>query len=152
MVPWQESMAGEIYKMRLTMQKGATKQNLKRGVGGTVDIEFAIQLLQLKHLANDRSLLVPGTLEATERLIVAGILSEAQGQTLMDAYQLLRSVEARLRLMNVTARHDLPTDKAQLMKLAFLLNYSGPDELVNAISACRKTIRQQFEAIVGEVH
>ena len=149
--PWKDSMAGEVHKMRLAMQKGATKQNLKRGVGGTVDIEFAIQMLQLKHLADDPSLLAPGTLEATERLIRAGILPKEQGQTLMDAYQLLRSVEARLRLMNVTARHDLPTNQAQLTKLAFLLNYAGPDELVDAISSCRKTVREQFEAIVGNV-
>jgi glutamate-ammonia-ligase adenylyltransferase len=147
--PWEDSMASEVHKMRLAMQKGATKQNLKRGVGGTVDIEFAIQLLQLKHLADDPSLLVPGTLEATERLISAGILSNEQGQTLMEGYQLLRSVEARLRLMNMTARHDLPTDQAQLTKLAFLLNYAGPDELVSAISSCRKTVREQFEAILG---
>ena len=149
--PWKDSMAGEVHKMRLAMQKGANKQNLKRGVGGTVDIEFAIQMLQLKHLADNPSLLVPGTLEATERLIGAGILPQEQGQTLMDAYQLLRSVEARLRLMNVTARHDLPTDQAQLTKLAFLLNYPGPDELVDAISSCRKTVREQFEAIVGNI-
>ncbi len=147
--PWNDSMADEVHKMRLAMQKGATKQNLKRGVGGTVDIEFAIQMLQLKHLAGDLSLLAPGTLEATEKLIRAGILSEQQGKSLMEAYRLLRSVEARLRLMNVTARHDLPTDQAQLTKLAFLLNYSGPSELVDAISSCRGTVRAQFEAIVG---
>ena len=149
--PWNDSMAAEVHRMRLAMQKCATKQNLKRGVGGTVDIEFAIQMLQLKHLADDQSLMAPGTLDATERLTHAGILSEEQGQSLMESYQLLRSVEARLRLMNVTARHDLPTDQAQLMKLAFLLNYSGPEELVDAISACRKTVRTHFEAIVGNI-
>jgi len=147
--PWNDSMAGEVHKMRLAMQKGASKQNLKRGVGGTVDIEFAIQMLQLKHVADDPSLLAPGTLEATERLINAGVLSKERGKALMDGYQLLRSVEARLRLMNVTARHDLPTDQAQLTKLAFLLNYPGPDALLDAISSCRKTVREQFEVIVG---
>lgn len=108
-------------------------------------------MLQLKHIADDPSLLAPGTFEATERLIRAGILPEEQGKSLMDGYQLLRSVEARLRLMNVTARHDLPTDQAQLTKLAFLLNYPGPDALVDAILSCTKRVRSQFEAIVENI-
>ncbi len=147
--PWTDSMAGEIYKMRLAMQKGASKQNLKRGIGGTVDIEFAIQMLQLKHLAAVPEVLVPGTLEAAERLQQAAVISKAQWRALTEGYQLLRSVEARLRLMNVTARHDLPTDQPQLTKLAFLLNYPGPNELVEAIEDCRRNVRNEFDAIVG---
>ena len=146
--PWQDSMTADIYKMRLAMQRTASKNNLKRGVGGTVDVEFLTQMLQLKHCEDDPTVLVTGTLEATERLIIRRILDPAQGRILTDAYQLLRSVEARLRLMNATARHDLPVDQKQLTKLAFLLNYSGADALVEAIEKSRTTVRKLFDELM----
>lgn len=149
--PWNQAMAASIYGMRLAMQKNARPGNLKRGEGGTVDIEFAIQMLQLKHLADDATLFVPGTFEASERLINAGILSPHHGRELMESYQLLRSVEARLRLMNVTARHDLPTDHRALTKLAFLLEYPGPDAMVDAIQDCREKVRALFNEILGVI-
>ena len=145
---WQDSMTTDIYKMRMAMQRTASKNNLKRGIGGTVDIEFIIQMLQLKHCGTDPSVLVTGTLEAAERLIATGILDPEQGRVLADAYQLLRSVEARLRLMNVTARHDLPIDNKQLTKLAFLLNYAGAEALVEAIAKCRTTVRKLFDELM----
>ena len=35
-----------------------------------------------------------------------------------------------LFLMNTTARHDLPTEPAELKKLAFLLGYGDEEQLV----------------------
>ena len=49
---------------------------------------------------------------------------------LCSSYRLLRSIEAGLRLMNTTARHDLPEDERELKKLAYLLRASSSSELV----------------------
>ena len=46
----------------------ASPQNLKRGPGGTVDIEFLVQMLQLQHAAEKPEVLVPGTLDAISAL------------------------------------------------------------------------------------
>ena len=37
--------------MRMRMQENCRSSNLKRGVGGTVDVEFIVQMLQMKHAA-----------------------------------------------------------------------------------------------------
>ena len=145
--PWESSMAAEIRKMRMTMQNDASEANIKRGVGGTVDIEFAVQMLQLKNVHDDLSVWTPGTVESIESLVAAGRLSAEMGESLSQSYQFLRSVESRLRLMNVTARHDLPDEEKQLQKLAFLLKYPDAESLTKAVADCRKLTRENFNRI-----
>jgi glutamate-ammonia-ligase adenylyltransferase len=144
-----EMICQEIRSMRMAMQKDCASENLKRGEGGTVDVEFTIQMLQLKHAKDEPSVLIPGTLKAIERLVELALLSESHGRVLSEGYQLLRSVEARLRLMNTTARHDLPTDSQQLSKLAYLLNYESPDQMVDLVLQARKEIRGVFDELVN---
>ena len=145
---WRPEMAIEIRKMRQAMQKDASEWNLKRGEGGTVDVEFAIQMLQLKYANDDDSVLVPGTLDAIERLMACGYLESETGTRLHESYQLLRSVESRLRLMNTTARHDLPEQENRLAKLAFLLNYADAEELTKTVETTRQGIRQIFKRLL----
>jgi glutamate-ammonia-ligase adenylyltransferase len=108
--------------MRFRLEKTASKANLKRGPGGTVDVEFLTQMLQLKHAAENPSVLVPGTLGALEMLHRTGRLADEDFRFLTESYRFLRSIEARLRLMNTTARHEVPDDPRELAKLAYLLD------------------------------
>jgi glutamate-ammonia-ligase adenylyltransferase len=147
---WLQEMAKDIRSMRMSMQHDCSEANLKRGAGGTVDVEFAIQMLQLKHARDNPSVLVPGTLPAIERLVSLGYLSKPSAGRLSAGYQLLRSVEARLRLMNTTARHDLPSSERSLAKLAYLLNYSSSTEMIERVDFFRREIRDVFDKIVGE--
>lgn len=120
---WRPGYAEEIRRMRQRLEETATRRNLKRGPGGTVDIEFAVQALQIKHAAQSPGVLQPGTLDAIEALHAAGCLSREDSDYLGRSYRFLRSIEARLRLMNTAARHDLPSDETELAKLAYLLDY-----------------------------
>jgi [glutamine synthetase] adenylyltransferase / [glutamine synthetase]-adenylyl-L-tyrosine phosphorylase len=132
---WQPGDAASIRQMRARLEDSAGKANLKRGPGGTMDIEFAVQMLQMKHAAGRPECLVPGTLDAIQTLHTAGALSSDDTEFLAQSYRFLRSVEARLRLMNTTARHDLPEDPMERRKLAFLLGYDDADTLLDD---CRK--------------
>lgn len=148
--PWTAEMARSIRKMRAVMEKDCEPSNLKRGVGGTIDIEFAIQMLQLKHARDDDRVLVPGTLAAISRLIGGGFLNVNRGYQLTECYSQLRRVEAQLRLMNTTARHDLPSEPSQLAKLAMLLDYSDASEMLDSIENCRRVVRQHFDALFDD--
>ena len=148
---WLPGMATEIQSMRLAMQKGCSPRNLKRGSGGTVDVEFAIQMLQLKHAKTNPEVLVSGTLKAIEQLELLGFLSSELGNRLRTGYELLRTVEARLRLMNTAARHDLPENKKQMDKLAFLLQYQNAGQLEVVVEKQRREIRQAFEKIFSSM-
>ena len=105
---WQPASAEEIRHMRIRMQQSASDQNLKRGIGGTVDVEFIVQMLQLKHVDQYPEILVPGTLDAIAALRQAGLLADDDARHLDRSYRFLRSIESGLRLMNTAARHDLP--------------------------------------------
>ncbi len=147
--PWHPENAVEIRKMRYRMQEDCSKNNLKRGIGGTVDVEFLIQMLQLKHAAQT-DLLVPGTLDAIGALETHGILDPKTARQVALNYETLRSVESRLRLMNTTARHDLPDEPAELAKLAFLLRIDDVQDLLDQVGEARRKNREIFESIFDQ--
>ncbi|MCA9270381.1 MAG: bifunctional [glutamate--ammonia ligase]-adenylyl-L-tyrosine phosphorylase/[glutamate--ammonia-ligase] adenylyltransferase, partial [Planctomycetales bacterium] len=126
---WRPEFAEQIRSMRHQLEESAEPRNLKRGPGGTVDIEFIVQMLQLKHAAEHPAVLVTGTIDALAALRAARLISEDDFALLDKAYRQLRTIEARLRLMNTTARHDFPSDSLELQKLAWLLDYSSGEAL-----------------------
>jgi glutamate-ammonia-ligase adenylyltransferase len=128
--PWRPEFATEIRQMRDRLEETATQRNLKRGAGGTVDTEFLVQMLQLKHGGEDPSVRVPGTLDALTALEKGGYLSADDAAYFRKSYRFQRSIEARIRLMAASGRHELPDNDRELAKLAYLLGYSRPDELV----------------------
>ena len=148
--PWKTRRAEEIRQMREHLQETASDQNLKRGFGGTIDIEFVVQMLQLRHAHQFNEVLVPGTLDAIETLRKTNCLDDQDATMLHESYVFLRSVESSLRLMNTSARHDLPDDPLELRKLAFLLGTPEPEELVEKCQHFRQENRKRFERIFQE--
>ena len=106
-------------------QKPST--NVKSGYGGLVDIEFAVQTLQLIHGKDEFSIRVPNTLLAIERLNGIGVLSTTQTTELSGAYKYLRGVENALRIVHDRALDALPTNRAELRQLARRLGYTDTE-------------------------
>ncbi len=72
--PWRPDDAGAIWHMRQRIEETFGPGNLKRGPGGLADIEFLVQMLELKHGARRAQVVVPGTLAALAALAEAGAL------------------------------------------------------------------------------
>lgn len=145
--PWRTEDADSVRHMRERLESTVTSGNLKRGPGGLVDIEFLVQMLQLKHGRENASLRVPGTFAAMDALFAAGYLTRDDYDYFTRSFRLLRTVQARLRLMSVTARDDLPDDHRELAKLAGLLGYTTAEGLLDD---CRQTTsenRRRFERL-----
>ena len=66
--PGEPTDAAEVRKMRLRLQDTAKPNDIKRGAGGIVDIEFIVQMLQLKHGGEIPAVRVPGTRDALAAL------------------------------------------------------------------------------------
>jgi glutamate-ammonia-ligase adenylyltransferase len=143
--PWQSSNAAEVRTMRQRLQDAGLPSNIKRGAGGIVDIEFIVQLLQLKHGGAHPSIRVPGTRDALAALHRAGLLGDDDFTFLSNSYQTLRTIEGRLRLMNSTAKDDLPEDPLELAKLARLLNYPDGVQLLTVCRELRSENRRRLE-------
>jgi glutamate-ammonia-ligase adenylyltransferase len=144
---WLPEFAAEIRQMRARLEETASPLNLKRGTGGTVDTEFIVQMLQLKHGGEDPTVRVPGTLDALTALEQGGYMSSDDAEYFRRSYRFQRSIEARVRLMASTGRHELPDNERELAKLAYLLGYARPQELVAEAQSTFVENRARFNRI-----
>src|SRR5207244_3976577 len=95
-----------------------SERNLKRRFGGIVDVEFLVQLFKLKFGRDLEALRTPNTWEALEALRAAGLLASEEHALLKAAYDFLRLVESRLRIVYHLSLDELPGKPEDLEKLA----------------------------------
>jgi len=109
--------------------RGKAGVEVKRGWGGIRDVEFAVQLLQIVHGGRDERLREPNTLRALSVLADEGYVAEGDAEALGGAYRFLRRLEHRLQMVRDLQTHELPPDRASLVRLARSMGLDGPDEL-----------------------
>ena len=117
---------------------------LKLGPGGLRDIEFTVQLLQLVHGVSDPSLHTRGTLESLEALAEGGYIGRVEGAAFAEQYRVLRLLEHRLQLHELTRTHLMPRDDDGMRRLARAtgLADSGP-ALRQLWENLRRDVREQ---------
>jgi glutamate-ammonia-ligase adenylyltransferase len=145
--PWHANDAAEVRRMRHRMEDTAGGANLKRGPGGLVDIEFLVQMLQLKHGRRMPSVCVPNTLLALAALDDAGCLATEDFTFFSEAYRFLRTLEGRLRLLNSASRSHLPEEPTELAKLSQLLRCPSSEALLADFDRHLRGTRQRFDRI-----
>jgi len=123
--------------------------NIKTGRGGIVDIEFLVQMLQLRHGAATPAVRRRATAEAIEALCDAGALGREQADALLAHYRFLRRLEARLRLERDRPVEELGTDAATLAPLAIRLGYTGEEpgrRLLEDYHRTREEVRRLYDS------
>ncbi|QKW19343.1 bifunctional [glutamine synthetase] adenylyltransferase/[glutamine synthetase]-adenylyl-L-tyrosine phosphorylase [Kitasatospora sp. NA04385] len=123
---WQaaarENFVTDVQQMRRrvvdAIPAGEVDRQLKLGPGGLRDVEFAVQLLQLVHGRTDETLRSGNTLEALAALSAGGYVGRADAASLDTAYRFLRTLEHRIQLQRLRRTHLMPTDPADLRRLA----------------------------------
>jgi glutamate-ammonia-ligase adenylyltransferase len=101
----------------------AGPDELKRGVGGIRDVEFAVQLLQLVHGRADPSVRSANTLSGLGLLADGGYVTTEDAEGFADSYRWLRHVEHRLQLYDLRQTHALPTDPVARERVAKAAGY-----------------------------
>lgn len=145
---WQPGWQDEIKKMRSRLREASPEDTLKRGEGGIVDIEFIVQMLQLRFGAEKPGIMAPNTLDGLDRLFAADVLSRDDYEALRDNYRLLRTIEGCLRLMNAPSTNTLPEDPFELTKLGQTARFaSGADLKLEVEKAIRDT-SERYEKIM----
>ena len=120
---WRPEMADQVADMRERLESSRSERDVKRGFGGLVDIEFLVQLLQLKYgqdLSDLRSTNTWDSLAAAQR---HSLLSEEEYRSLKGSYDFLREVESRLRIIYNRSLDELPEIPEDLEKLARRLGF-----------------------------
>jgi glutamate-ammonia-ligase adenylyltransferase len=148
---WYPLMATQIRDLRLTLEQSSTDDNLKRAAGGTVDVEWLTQTLQLCHASKHPDLLVPGTTDALQKISDAGLIDAAVAAALISNYRTLREVESKLCLLATPRRHEIPEDPKTLELLAFLMSQSDGSEIMARCRECRASNRRLFNQVFQEL-
>ena len=106
-------------------QEASHRFNIKTGRGGIVDIEFLVQMLQLRYGQRFPTLRQRATLAALEALQTCEVLPTDDFQVLTQGYRFLRSLENRLRIDRDQPVEALESEGNQLPLLARRMGYSG---------------------------
>jgi glutamate-ammonia-ligase adenylyltransferase len=144
--PCSSELTSEVRAMRERIEAGHVR-DLKRGFGGIVDVEFVVQLLQLRHAAGRPELQQRNTRDAVDTLRSAGLLTDTEHADLRAGYDFLRLAESRLRGVTNRASHDLPDDPVGLAKLARRLGYDTAESFLADLSVNTRRVRAAFEAV-----
>jgi [glutamine synthetase] adenylyltransferase / [glutamine synthetase]-adenylyl-L-tyrosine phosphorylase len=146
--PWCPERADEIAGMRCKLEASAGPRNLKRGRGGLNDVEFAVQLLQLKYAREYPAVLTPNVWDALDAMTAAGLLPADDATALGDGYSFLRFVEARLRVVTDRPLTELPESADDLEKLARRSGFESAARFTDRLTRTRTLVREAYEAVL----
>lgn len=159
----KSATVGEIRHIRRRMEIELGREaeqehfHLKAGIGGLVDIEFATQLLQLKHGRDYEKLRIPSTTQALKQLHDVKIINESQFQCFYEGYEFLRLLENRLRMISPYGATTVSRSPKFLQKLARLIEDNTPkgsssaQSLEKAYIATTLRVRQTFQEILSKL-
>jgi len=124
--------------------------HLKQGRGGLVDVEWVAQLLQLRHAAKTPDLRTTGTLAALDGAVAAGLLDEADADTLRASWLLATRVRNAIMLATGRASDSVPTSGPGLATVAHLLGYRQPADLLEDYRRTTRRARGVVERLFYE--
>lgn len=147
--PAPSDVGAQVSAMRRNLDApGDVSIDPKKGPGGLLDVEFAAQGLLMRKGWREAS-----TRRALERLEAGGVLDSETREQLVGAYDLLRRVENRLRLMYARTEVFAPRSGPGLVRLARQLGGVGsdaPQRLVRELDATMRRVRATFDELMRD--
>jgi glutamate-ammonia-ligase adenylyltransferase len=140
--PEQGISAGDVVEVRRIkarvdkerLPRGADpKSHLKLGHGGLADIEWTVQLLQMRHSGEVAGLRTPRTVEALEAAREADLLDPADAAVLIDGWRAVSRARNAIALVKGSGSDQLPHDSRDRAAVASILGYpaGSTDAMVN---------------------
>lgn len=125
------------------------KRHLKLGRGSLSDVEWLVQLYQLKFGAQHPEIRTPRTLDALDAMVRAGLIEEHDARVLSEAWVLASRVRSASVLWANKRTDVLPTDRRQLEGLARILEYPphSASQLEEDYLAFTRRARSVFERL-----
>jgi glutamate-ammonia-ligase adenylyltransferase len=151
--------ASEMQHLRARLEKEQGREregryNLKTGHGGLLDIEFAVQWLQMQHGA-DPQVRTADLGQALNALYSAGYLATAEYEIFGDGYRFLRQLEQRIVIRTGISSSVVDTQSANFAQLARRMGFQdGQGQRASAHLLARYKdvtdgVRRSYERILG---
>jgi len=116
--------------------------HLKLGLGGLADVEWTVQLLQLRFGGTRPEVRVQGTLPALAALAAAGAVEAGEAAWLADAYRLCLRTRNLAYLVAGRPVDSLPTDTRALDRLARAMGEPGRQRLLESYRRATRRARR----------
>lgn len=156
--PPNEEELGQIRRLKARMEaerlpRGVRRdRHLKLGRGGLSDVEWTVQLLQLRHAHDLPELQVTGTMTALDALEAAGFIEAKDAKALRRGWVLCTAARNANFLWSgrVSQADILPDDGQVLGGIAVCLGYPARrgqrfvNELLAAMRRCRQVMERLF--------
>ncbi len=121
--------------------------NVKHSPGGIRDIEFIVQLHQLRIGGRNPRARTPNTLCGLSRLRELGVIPRSTAAELASDYSFLRTVEHRLQLVNEEQTQTIPANPLERRLLARRMNMVDEHEFDAAFAQRTSRVRAHFELL-----
>jgi glutamate-ammonia-ligase adenylyltransferase len=139
--PWDFAGALDLRKRQVTELVKAGTVNVKFSPGGVIDLEYAVQYLQIVHGWNLSKLRTPSTLTAADRLCQTGLITPEERRMFRNSYIFLRTLIDALRVVRGNARDLVLPDRkseefrflARRMGFGSMRREEGVTELVRSV-------------------
>ncbi|HMJ11391.1 MAG TPA: bifunctional [glutamate--ammonia ligase]-adenylyl-L-tyrosine phosphorylase/[glutamate--ammonia-ligase] adenylyltransferase [Polyangiaceae bacterium] len=149
----------EMWRLRLRMEHElAAERNgyydLKTGCGGLLDVEFAVQWLQMNH-GRDVRVRTTDTVDALKALHAASYLERSHYETLLDGYLFLRRLEQRMHVLHGSGSTVIDASAPALHKLARRMGLgdsgraTAGELLLTRYMDVTRAVRASFRAVLG---
>lgn len=116
------------------LPRGADRHtHLKLGRGGLADVEWTVQLLQMRHAGRVEGLRTTRTLPALEAAVGAGLVEEEDAAALATAWRMVSRLRNAITLVRGRPAEQLPRDARERAAVASILGYppGETDRMVN---------------------
>ncbi|HET6627649.1 MAG TPA: bifunctional [glutamine synthetase] adenylyltransferase/[glutamine synthetase]-adenylyl-L-tyrosine phosphorylase [Nocardioidaceae bacterium] len=123
--------------------------HLKLGRGGLADVEWTVQLLQMRHAGSVEGLRTTRTLDALAAAVDAGLLAHGDAEALRAAWSMASRVRNAITQVRGRPSDSLPRDTREKAAVAHVCGY-GPgesDELVNDYLRVTRRARAVVERV-----
>jgi len=147
-----ESMSATRERIGEKLARKRTRKdelNVKLAPGGIRDIEFLVQCLQRLHGGRESWVRHGGTLLALSRLLDRDLLSANEYSRLTAAYRFLRCLEHRLQFEDDRQTHSLPSDAAELDRIARRMPGFREQTNVRPSAQLLQELNQHLENVQG---
>lgn len=125
------------------------KRHLKLGRGSISDVEWLVQLLQLRHASKHPEVQTPHTLLALNQMEKVGLISNSDSRVLLEAWVISSKIRSAAMLYLNKRTDVLPVDRHQLEGIARLIGYprGGASNLEEDYLAATRRGRTVFEKL-----
>ena len=125
--------------------------HMKLGRGGLTDVEWTLQLLQLRHAHDEPALRTTSTMDGLGAAVDAGLLAEADATALRDAWLLATRARNATTLVRGKVSDQLPAGGRDLVAVAAVLRPDAdPGEFLDAYRRTTRRARGVVERLFYE--